>query len=225
VRSSPAARIADVDGGLALRDNFGLVSFALRVSLIHVKTSDKATAENSTRVLASSNSALPFLPIESVPQESFKRAMALHAAAVCLVTSIDETGPCGLTATAVMSLTVDPPQVGVSLARSSRTLGVIMAEGYFCVNLASAEQRAVAERFASRNNEYDRFANLPWRPLATGAPAIDEAAYSLDCKLSRAISIDTHVLLVGRVIALRVAVEREPLMYAARRWSRCKPAE
>jgi flavin reductase (DIM6/NTAB) family NADH-FMN oxidoreductase RutF len=150
--------------------------------------------------------------------EAFKQAMALHAAAVCLVTSNDEAGPCGLTATAVMSLTVEPPQLAVSLARSSRTLGVIMGEGRFCVNLASVEQRADAERFASRQHEHDRFANLRWHTLATGAPVLDDAVYNIDCTLARAMSIDTHVLLVGRVAAIRIAPERSPLLYSVRQW-------
>lgn len=83
-----------------------------------------------------------------IPADEFRAAMASLAAPVTVVTCYDDTGsPRGLTASAVSSLSLDPPLLLVCLDRGSRTHDVLTGAAAFTVHLLGPENEATAKKF------------------------------------------------------------------------------
>src|SRR5271170_4893953 len=81
----------------------------------------------------------------------FRQAMGHFATGVTVVTSIDADGePVGTTASAVTSLSLDPPLILVCFDRSSRTLESLVGHGAFAVNVLGARQQHLSANFARR---------------------------------------------------------------------------
>lgn len=150
----------------------------------------------------------------SVTETRFRHVMGHLAGGVAVVTSrASGGGRCGLTATAVCSVSLDPPLVLVSVDRDSRTHVAIEASGVYAVNLLSADQEELAEKFATKDP--DKFAGLELRTASTGAPVLAGCLGYLDCEVARDVPAGDHTLFVGRVEAAAIQGEGvdEPLIY------------
>lgn len=133
------------------------------------------------------------------------------ATGVTIVTARDGGGaPCGLTANAFTSVSLDPPLVLVCIDRRSRTRACVLAAQAFAVNVLAAEQEAWARRFAARTG--DRFAGLRLTAARTGAPILDGVLAWLDCVVERTVEIGDHTVVVGHVLAGH-AREGAPLVF------------
>ncbi|MBB6307406.1 flavin reductase [Xanthobacter tagetidis] len=149
---------------------------------------------------------------DAVPEDDFKRGMRRLAAAVNVVSTLDEGRPAGLIATAVCSVSAGPPSLLVCVNRGTRTHGLIVEAGVFCVNVLAADQMPFARQFLARDPA-ERFASCRWSTLATGSPALDEAMTNFDCEVSSQFSSGTHDILVGHVVAMRQRESGNPLLY------------
>lgn len=135
---------------------------------------------------------------------AFRSAMAQLVHAVHIVTTAGEAGRAGMTATAVASVSDNPPTVLACIVASSRTLAAIEANGVFCINALAADDRELAEIFAGRRGIVGegRFAHGQWSASATGAPVLGTALASFDCRLVAIHPVATHHVLIGEVAAL-----------------------
>jgi len=87
----------------------------------------------------------------------FRAALAMFATGVTIVTALDHTGqPIGLTANSFNSVSMEPPLVLWSLSRQAGSMPAFRRGSHYAINILSAEQKALAERFASKDLE--RFA-------------------------------------------------------------------
>lgn len=150
-------------------------------------------------------------------KDKFRAAMRHVAGAVTVVTTRSRDGePRGVTATAVCSLTVEPPSVVACINRETWVGQIAPESGNFCVNVLAKAQQLVAETFAGRSAlaGAERFQVGAWRDAETGAPFLEGAIASFDCDLEQAVDFSTHVILIGRV---RKTVsdnpDAEPLVY------------
>lgn len=150
-------------------------------------------------------------------RDQFRQAMRQVAGAVTIVTTKGLNGePRGVTATAVCSLTVDPPSVVACINRDTWVGQFAPESGFFAVNVLTRDQQAVAETFAGRTalSAADRFQVGAWDDGKTGAPILDGALASFDCRLEQAVEFATHVILIGQVLETHAAPEgAEPLVY------------
>ncbi|KQX10757.1 reductase [Streptomyces sp. Root431] len=141
--------------------------------------------------------------------DEFRAAMSRLAAGVVLVTAHDpDEGPrgedVGMTATAFMSVSLDPPLVLVSLRNGSRMDDLLAEVPVWAVSVLSDGQRQVAGRFAMKNRVSDRllFADLPYtRGEESGAPLLGGALAVLECRTESRVVAGDHTLVVGRVLA------------------------
>src|SRR5215204_3706469 len=110
-----------------------------------------------------------------VSAEDFKAAMASFAVGVTVVTTVDAEGvPHALTATAFSSLSKTPPLCLVCVDKNARAHAALLASRHFAVSILSADQSALSEHFAQRNE--DKFAKVAWgRGQVTGCPIIARA--------------------------------------------------
>ncbi|MFJ5550018.1 flavin reductase family protein [Streptomyces sp. NPDC093225] len=157
--------------------------------------------------------------------EEFRAAMSRLAAGVVLVTAqeppLAEGGPrgedVGMTATAFMSVSLDPPLVLVSLREGSRMDDLLDEQPLWGVSLLSEAQRHVAGRFAMKGRISDRllFADLPYaRGELCGAPLMGGALATLECRTESRVPAGDHTLVIGRVLRAQVPpVEGGPLTY------------
>lgn len=132
----------------------------------------------------------------------FKSGMRRLAGGVALVTTRHGDVRQGLIATAVTSLSADPPSLLVCVNETASIHGAMTAADAFCVNLLSNGQDAVAARFASSKDRETRFEVGDWTDLATGAPALRQAQVSFDCRAAGSARFGTHTVFFGEIVAL-----------------------
>jgi flavin reductase (DIM6/NTAB) family NADH-FMN oxidoreductase RutF len=136
----------------------------------------------------------------------FREAMRHLAGGVAIITAGQAEGRVGLTATAVTSLSADPPTLLVCINRSASLRPVLDGVGHFAVNLLGDRHQALADRFAGRHGVagHERFARGRWSTLATGAPVLADALAAFDCAIDEIIERQTHAIVIGRVEAVRI---------------------
>jgi flavin reductase len=150
-----------------------------------------------------------------VDHNTFRNAMSRLGAAVNLITSDGSAGRHGLTASAVCSVSDDPPTILVCINRSSVSNSLLKANGVLCVNVLAARHAALSQRFADRrSSRSERFADESlWSRLSTGSPALNDASVALDCRITSVSEIGTHSVFFCEVEAVRTADKVEGLIY------------
>lgn len=148
--------------------------------------------------------------------------MARLGAAVNVVTTIGPDGPCGLTASAVCSVTDDPPTLLLCINRDSDMNERFKAAGILCVNTLAAAQEALSPLFAGLTGvaHSDRFVEGEWTRLITGAPVLLGAVVSFDCRIAQSVEVGTHTVFFCEVQAIQTGNAHEGLIYFGRSYHR-----
>lgn len=142
-------------------------------------------------------------PEGHIPAGEFRRALGNFCTGVVIVTGYGEEGqPVGFTAQSLVSLSIDPPLVGVSPAKTSRSWQAIRRTGRFCVNILSAPQLRLSQRFAGA--DADRFADEAWRADGPAGPVFDGVIGHIDCTVEAEHEVGDHTFVVGRVDQARL---------------------
>ncbi|MDJ1137849.1 flavin reductase family protein [Streptomyces iconiensis] len=153
--------------------------------------------------------------------------MARLAAGVVLVTAHDpEEGAhgddVGMTATAFMSVSLEPPLALISLRNDSRMDELLARQDQWAVSLLTDGQRQTAGRFAMKGRLSDRllFQELPHSHGATtGAALVDGALAAVECRTEQRVTAGDHTLVIGRVLATHLTQgEGGPLLYYGGRY-------
>ena len=146
---------------------------------------------------------------------TFKQAMRLLAGAVTVISTEHLGRRAGLTATAVCSLSADPPRLLICINRAAEAYPVIMVAKRFCVNVLAHDQVEVATRFAGLDGTEGeaRFTHCRWSSLTTGAPVLDGGLVTFDCVVADVMESGTHGIIIGDVKAVRGSDRRDPLVY------------
>ncbi|SOE73101.1 NADH-FMN oxidoreductase RutF, flavin reductase (DIM6/NTAB) family [Streptomyces sp. OV198] len=167
----------------------------------------------------------PSVHAEGVSNDEFRAAMSRLAAGVVLVTAhepaLDPEGPggedVGMTATAFLSVSLDPPLVMVSLREGSRMDDLLDEQPLWAVSVLSESQRHIAGRFAMKGRISDRllFEDIPYvRGEASGALVVGGALATLECRTEQRVAAGDHTLVIGRVLAASVpSGDGGPLLY------------
>ncbi|WBB56647.1 flavin reductase family protein [Verrucosispora sp. WMMD573] len=143
---------------------------------------------------------------------------------VAVVTSVDAAGaPWGLTCSSLMSVTLEPPTLLVSLRVGSRTLAAIEDRGRFGVNLLHARGQRTAEVFAA--GQPDRFHQVVWRPRGDDRLPwlVEDACGFAACIRSDVRVVGDHALVVGQVVEVQYTADT-PLLYGLRQYSTWRPS-
>lgn len=146
--------------------------------------------------------------------EKFKLGMRRLASGVTLITTVIGEQRHGLVATAVSSLSADPPSLLACVNRSASAHAPIRTSGIFCVNVLSAAQKDHAARFSSSRERDQRFQDGDWRVMKTGAPALEGSLASFDCELRQLYEYESHTIFIGEIVDVELwAVSIQPLVY------------
>jgi flavin reductase (DIM6/NTAB) family NADH-FMN oxidoreductase RutF len=145
-------------------------------------------------------------------RQHFRSALGLFATGVTIVTARAADGtPVGLTANSFNSVSLSPPLILWSLSLRASSLMAFTAGTHYAVHILAAEQRELAERFATPG--VDRFAGLPWREGTGGVPLLDGAAAVLECHNRSRYEEGDHVIFVGEVEQCRFRTDASPLIF------------
>jgi 3-hydroxy-9,10-secoandrosta-1,3,5(10)-triene-9,17-dione monooxygenase reductase component len=117
----------------------------------------------------------------------------------------------GFTCQSFASLSLDPPLVSFSPARTSSTWPRIRAAARFCINVLAEDQQRYSDQFARSGT--DKYAGVRWRPGPSGAPVLDGVCAWIDCALWREYDGGDHTIVLGRVEALGADAARAPLLF------------
>ncbi|MCX4966858.1 flavin reductase family protein [Streptomyces sp. NBC_00654] len=164
-------------------------------------------------------------PGDAAEPDAFREAMRLWATGVAVVTTQSDQGPHGVTVNSLLSVSLDPPTLLISLKRGSRTEGVIERSGRFTVNVLTAGQHVLADRFTRRRAfGAEEFAGVGHRPSPDGGgPELEGSAVVLTCRMTRRIEVADHVLIIARTTGVRLVPAdgpHVPLVYLDRHYRR-----
>lgn len=166
--------------------------------------------------------ALSFAPVSPTLASGFRQGFRRNASGVWIVTAEVDGRRAGLTATSVVSLSADPAELLVSIQTNSSAYPLVRQASRFGVNLLTAEQAPLAERFTGRagSRGEDRFTGSAWG-LDCGAWLLDDALAAFSCEVVEAIDRPSNLLLIGRVLAAHCSeADAEPLVYTEGRYAR-----
>lgn len=131
---------------------------------------------------------------------NFRNALGSFATGVTIVTTRDAHGnDIGLTANSFNSVSLSPPMVLWSLAKTSKALEAFMEGDSFAVHILSARQQELSGRFAKSGT--DKFSGLNPRRGRDGTPLLDDCTACFECKTTFRYEGGDHVIFVGEVLS------------------------
>lgn len=148
----------------------------------------------------------------------FRDAMASLSAAVNIVTTNGPAGRCGITATAVCSVTDTPPSLMVCINRNSAMNPVFQENGRLCVNVLNHEQEMMARHFAGMTDVCmeDRFRLEEWQTGELGQPMLRHTLASLEGEITQVQSVGTHQVYLVEIKQIALSDGGHGLIYFKR---------
>ena len=161
-------------------------------------------------------------PGSAVCRTQFTEALSHMAATVCIVSANTGEDRHGRTATAVVSLSAEPPTLLISVKSGSALAKAIATAGGFSLAMLAQGQELVADAFAGRVAAENRHLIGVWTEWPSGRPHLLGAIAAFDCEVSGAMSVADHELFVGSVIATEISGPSRPLMWGRRNYRALK---
>ena len=159
---------------------------------------------------------LPVTPPSALPPNfstaEFRDALGMFATGVTIVTARDAQGSfIGLTANSFNSVSLTPPLVLWSLARSAGSMAAFSTGSHYAINILSADQQDLAKQFAGKG--LDRFAGVSYTAGSGGAPLLDGAVARFECFNRSRYEEGDHVIFVGEVERCTYTQGASPLLF------------
>ncbi|NTZ82987.1 4-hydroxyphenylacetate 3-monooxygenase, reductase component [Burkholderia metallica] len=160
----------------------------------------------------------------SDPQKSFRQAMAHLSAAVSVLTTNGPGGKCGVTASAVCSVTDSPPTLLVCLNRSSAMYEVFATNQVLCVNVLEGEHTELARHFSGVTGVpmSARFEWPIWDRGQHDLPVLRDALVSLQGQVVECKAVGSHSVMFIKLIDIKVREDAEALVYYGRQFHRVR---
>lgn len=154
---------------------------------------------------------------------AFRDALGCFATGVVVITTRGPDGrPEGLTVNSFASVSLDPPLVLFSVDRKARLAGCFAAAGHFAVHVLGNRQSSLSSKFATKGGT--DWSGIEWTPGAGGCPLLAGDIATLQCATHARHDGGDHVIVVGRVLALRHS-DGDPLLYFRGRYRTIAPNE
>ncbi len=156
---------------------------------------------------------MPLAPrSESAVDHAFRLAMRRLAGGVAIATTADGERRYGMTMTAVMSLSMEPPSLVMAVNRTASIYRPLSEGSPFCVNLVGQEHEAMVREFSALPSE-ERFGVGDWIDGPNGAPCLLEAQAAVFCDVSDTHQFGSHAIIIGVVTDARAREAISPLVH------------
>jgi flavin reductase (DIM6/NTAB) family NADH-FMN oxidoreductase RutF len=150
-----------------------------------------------------------FVP-EPGNQRSFRNALGAFTTGVTVVSTMTPEGPTGITVNSFASVSLDPPLVLWSVAKSSARHALFANAEYYAIHVLGADQDELSTRFTRHGQGFD---SLNWHMGEENVPIIAGTLARFECRRHGVHEAGDHSIVVGRV--LRAAFrEGEPLCFS-----------
>lgn len=149
-------------------------------------------------------------------QRDYRDALGAFATGVTVVTCASDRGPLGITANSFASVSLDPPLVLWSPAKTSHRFEAFASARRFAIHILGEEQAHICRHFASQGLD---FSGLDWFADDQGLPLIRDCLARFTCTHFAAHDGGDHLIIVGHVDE----AERRagaPLVFASGRYGR-----
>ncbi|GAC1420314.1 MAG: flavin-dependent monooxygenase reductase subunit HsaB [Actinomycetota bacterium] len=140
-----------------------------------------------------------------------RTVMGRFSTGVAIVTSLLDGSPVAMTANAIASVSLQPPLMLWCGDRASTTLAGVRSSGVFALNFLSDAQEHLARRFSASGPK--SFEGIAYGPQQSGAPVLKDCLAWLDCVVEVIHDGGDHEIVVGRVEAVEVGLDRPPLVF------------
>lgn len=142
---------------------------------------------------------------------AYRRALGCFSTGVTVVTINTPEGPMGITANSFASVSLDPPLVLWSPAKSSQRYPHFMAATRFGIHVLDADQKYICDAFTRSKTAFD---GLHWKPSHAGVPLLAETLACFECNLEAMHDAGDHTIIIGRVIRVQYR-DSAPLVFHA----------
>lgn len=155
---------------------------------------------------------------------ALKKAFGSFATGITVVTTRDGAGnPVGITCNSFSSVSLNPPMVLFSLARTAFSLSSFLSAHHFGVSVLSAGQEAISARFATPSS--DKWAGVSWHAWERGSPVITGAVAGFECRKTAVHEGGDHLIFVGEIERMEARPDRTPLVYLRSRYGHFAPQD
>ena len=144
---------------------------------------------------------------------AFRQAMRRLAATVNLISLTKDGTPMGMAATAVCSVSMDPPSLLVCVNKSATLHPALVEADYFSVTVLHKDQVETARLFSDNSMRDMRFADAGWQQHRLGPPLLANAQVGIICARSEMLAFATHTIVIGSVVDVVVREDINPLLY------------
>ncbi|GAA0611519.1 flavin reductase family protein [Virgibacillus siamensis] len=138
----------------------------------------------------------------------FRNAMGKFATGITIVTTDHEGDTIGMTVNALMSVSLDPALIAVSIDEKARMYDKLQKTGKFGISILNKEQQDLSMIFA-RQKKRDREIPIIRQD---GIPVIDGAIASLSCHVRETAKAGDHMIFVAEVTELNIN-DGEPVIF------------
>lgn len=159
---------------------------------------------------------------EFADRDLFRDVIGRFASGVTVITARHEDTDYGITASAVASLTLDPPMLVACVNKQTGTENAISHSGAFAVNILDEDQGEMAMRFARPDTDKFRGVEVSYGEL--GEPVLDGVLAHLECRVAEQVTGGTHSVFLAEVQRAH-AREGTPLAYFRGKLGRFTAAE
>lgn len=148
---------------------------------------------------------------EAIDSNAFRHLLSHYPTGVCVVTAVDDEGPVGMVVGSFTSASLDPPLVAFFPDKMSTSWPRIERAGGYCINILSASQAELRQRFARRGG--DKFFGLEMRRSPSGAAVLNGVVAWLDCTAYATHEAGDHLIALGRVTSMQVTAAEDPMLF------------
>jgi 4-nitrophenol 2-monooxygenase / 4-nitrocatechol 4-monooxygenase, reductase component len=138
-------------------------------------------------------------PLRRLTPEEFRDVIGHFASGVTVITAMHDGERRGTTASAVSSLSLEPPMVLICLNKESATARAVAGARRFAVNILGEDQAEEAMRFAKRAEAGDKFAGIAVNTGDQGEPLLANALATLECHVAEEVTGGTHLVFLAEV--------------------------
>ena len=145
-------------------------------------------------------------------KKEFLLAMRGITSTVTVISAKDGENKQAMTATSVVSLSLDPPTILVCINHEALIHDVMKEEVGFCINILSVGQESLADICSIKGKERQRFLEGNWSEL-DDIPYNKDSQSNMFCNCIKAIECTTHTIYLGEIIEVFNQSSFNPLLY------------
>lgn len=154
----------------------------------------------------------------TINPQDLRNTLGLFVTGVTVITTQAPDGErVGITANSFNSVSLDPPLVLWSIAKTSRSLAAFEAASNFAVHILRDDQTALSQRFATPGK--DKFAMLETSFGLGDIPILPTCAALLECSIYGRHPAGDHVVYIARVERMQSDPTAKPLVYHGGRYA------